>query len=188
MHILAYMETKWRISWQRKQVTKKQNPNQNLIHQEAKTLIRNKRLAYFKHRNAGYKPQQDSLRLLSRHEQIMIFRLITGHCRLRSHIKKDWHRRVSICPCGQDAQTIANVLQSCPLHKEEKGKHLANRKFSRKQTPWNSHRLTPDNAFHRPNKKTSTLFKQSTPNSTNHLKVEINHRITLIFCRTIQTP
>jgi len=67
---------------------KSSNPNQNLIHQEAKTLIRNKRIAYFKHRNAGYKPQQDSLRLLSRHEQTMIFRLITGHCRLRSHMKK----------------------------------------------------------------------------------------------------
>ena len=52
------------------------------------TLIRNKRLADFKHRNGGYNPQPDTLRLLSRHEQTMIFRLRTGHCRLRSHMKK----------------------------------------------------------------------------------------------------
>ena len=50
--------------------------------------LSNKRLAEFKHRNGGYNPQQDTLRLLSRHEQTVIFRLKTSHCRLRSHMKK----------------------------------------------------------------------------------------------------
>ena len=63
------------------------------------TLIRNKRLADFKHRNGGYNPQQDTLRLLSRHEQTMIFRLRTGHCRLRSHIKKIGIEKSALCPC-----------------------------------------------------------------------------------------
>ena len=71
-----------------KEGSKKQQPKSKLSYQEAKTLIRNKRLADFKHRNGGYNPQQDTLRLLSRHEQTMIFRLRTGHCRLRSHMKK----------------------------------------------------------------------------------------------------
>ena len=67
-----------------KEGSKKQQSKSKLSYQEAKTLIRNKRLSDFKHRNGGYNPQQDTLRLLSRHEQTMIFRLRTGHCRLRS--------------------------------------------------------------------------------------------------------
>ena len=68
--------------------SKKQQPKSILTYQEAKTLIRNNRLADFKLRNGGYNPQQDTLRLLSRHEQTMIFQLRTGHCRLCSHMKK----------------------------------------------------------------------------------------------------
>ena len=36
----------------------------------------------------GNIPKQDTLRLLSRHKQTLIFRHRTGHCRLRSHMKK----------------------------------------------------------------------------------------------------
>ena len=93
--------------------SKKQQPIFKLSYQEAKTLIRNKRLADFKH-------QQDTLHLLSRHEQTMIFRLRTGHCRLRSHMKKSGIEKSALCPCGLEAQTTAHVLQSCPLHKRER--------------------------------------------------------------------
>ena len=88
-------------------------------HQEAKTLIRNKRLADIKHRNGGYNPQQDTL-LYYLHEQTMIFRLRTGHCRLRSHMKKVGIEKSALCPCGLEAQTTAHVLQACPLHKRER--------------------------------------------------------------------
>ena len=37
-----------------------------------------------------------------------------------------------------------------PSPQKRKRKHLANRKFPRKQTPWNSHRATPDGVVHRP--------------------------------------
>jgi len=89
-------------------------------YQEAKTLTRNNRLADSKHRNGGYNPQQDTLRLLSRHEQTMIFRLRTGHCRLRSHMKKIGIEKSDFCPCRLEAQITAHVLQSCPLHKRER--------------------------------------------------------------------
>ena len=134
-----------------KEGSKKQQPNSKLSNQEANTLIRNKRLADFKHINGGYNTQQDTLRLLSRHEQTLIFRLRTGHCGLRSHMKKVGIENSALCPCGLEAQTTAHVLQACPLHKRErKRKHLANRKFPREKTPWNSHRPTPDGAVHRP--------------------------------------
>ena len=57
--------------------------------------------------------------LLSRHEQTMIFRPRTGHCRLRSHMKKIVIDKSGLCSCGLKAQTTAHVLQSCPLHKRE---------------------------------------------------------------------
>ena len=65
----------------------------------------------FKHRNGGYNTQHDTLRLLSRHEQAMIFRLRTDHCRLRSHMRRSGIEKSAICTCGLEAQTIAHVLQ-----------------------------------------------------------------------------
>ena len=103
-----------------KEGSKKQQPKSKPSYQEAKTLIRNKRLADFKHRNGGYNPHQDTLRLISRHEQTMIFRLRTGHCRLRSHMKKSGIEKSALCPCGLEAHPTAHVLQSCPLHKRER--------------------------------------------------------------------
>ena len=103
-----------------KEGSKKQQTKSKLSYQEANTLIRNKRLADFKHRHWGYSPQQDTLRLLSRHEQKMIFRLRTGHCRLYSHMKKIGIEMSAICPWRLEAQTTAHVLQSCPLHKRER--------------------------------------------------------------------
>ena len=98
----------------------KQQPKSKLSYQEAKTLIRNKRQADFKHKNGGYNPQQDTLRLLSRHKQTMIFRVRIGNCRLRSHMKKIGIEKSALCPCGLEAQTTAHVLQSCPLHKRDR--------------------------------------------------------------------
>ena len=103
-----------------KEGSKKQQPKSKLSYQEAKSLIRNKRLADFKHRNGDYNHQQDTIRLLSRNDQTMIFLLRTGHCRLRSHMKKIGIERSAFCPCGLEAQTTAHVLQSCPLHKRER--------------------------------------------------------------------
>ena len=68
-----------------KEGSKKQSQNPNLI---TKKQNRSSETRDFKHRNEGYNPQQDTLRLLSHHEQTMIFRLRTGHCRLRTYMKK----------------------------------------------------------------------------------------------------
>ena len=42
-----------------------------------------------------------------------------------------------------------------PAPQKRKRKHLANRKFPRKQTPWNSHQPTPDDAVHCPDRTTN---------------------------------
>ena len=42
-----------------------------------------------------------------------------------------------------------------PFPQKRKRKHLANRKFPRKQTPWNNHRPTTDGVVHRPDGTTT---------------------------------
>jgi len=46
---------------------------------------------------------------------------------------------------GSTNHSQCPAVMSSP--QKRKRKHLANRKFPRKQTPWNSHRPTPDGAF-----------------------------------------
>ena len=62
--------------------------------------------------------QRDDDHLLSREQQVVLVGLRTGHNRLNSHM----HRKLKLapsptCPCGQEDQTTAHVLQRCPLHK-----------------------------------------------------------------------
>ena len=72
-------------------------------------------------------------KLQSRHEQTMIFRLRTGHCRLRSHMKKIGIEESGLCPL----RTGSTNYSPCPavVLSPQRRKHLANRKFPRKQTP-----------------------------------------------------
>ena len=144
-------------------------------YQEAKTLTRNNRLADSKHRNGGYNPQQDTLRLLSRHEQTMIFRLRTGHCRLRSHMKKIGIKKVSPLPLRTGSTNHSPCPAVMPSPQKRKRKHLANRKFPRKQTPWNSHRPMPDGAVHHPHRTTNKTSLHRT------LKKKKNARNSIAF-------
>ena len=113
--------------------------------QEAAAKIQTKLLS----KNAHQKQeaiilQHDTLRLLSRHEQTMIFRPLQT---AQPH-ETDWNWKVSPLPLqtgSTNHSTCAAVMPSPQIRK-----HLANRKFTRKQTPWNSHRPTPDGAVHRP--------------------------------------
>ena len=105
LHIPAYIETKWPISWQRKEA-RSSSPNQT-------KLPRSK--------NAHQKQEASWLRLLSRYEQTMIFRLRIGHCRLRSHIKKIAIEESALCPCGQ-MHKLQPMSCSRVLSTKKKGK------------------------------------------------------------------
>ena len=59
-------------------------------------------------------------------EQVTIFRLTTGHNRLRSHLFLFNKFRIGdtdLCPCLTDYQTVEHVLQSCPLQEELRQKY-----------------------------------------------------------------
>ena len=66
----------------------------------------------------GYNPNQDALHQLARHQQTIIFRLRTGHCRLNSHLKRIGVKTSAQRPCGEADQTPEHYLQSCSLHQQ----------------------------------------------------------------------
>ena len=51
-------------------------------------MIRNRQKSTLIDSIGGYNLQKDPLHQLSRHEQTTIFRLRTGHCGLKGHLKK----------------------------------------------------------------------------------------------------
>lgn len=67
--------------------------------------------------------QKDSLHLLTRPEQVTIFRLRTGHNRLNKHL----HSKLKVvpspmCPCGEAEQDTLHILQDCGSFKNLRGK------------------------------------------------------------------
>ena len=58
--------------------------------------------------------QKDSLHLLTRPEQVTIFRLRTGHNKMNKHL----HSKLKVvpspmCPCGEAEQDTHHILQDC---------------------------------------------------------------------------
>ena len=91
-------------------------PETSMSYREAKTVIKHRWKANFTQKTDGYKPHHDHLNSLSRPEQSTIFRLRTGHCGLRAHLKKIGIAESSMCDCLIADQTPAHVLQDCTLH------------------------------------------------------------------------
>ena len=63
--------------------------------------------------------ETDAYNQLEIHEQVIVFRLRTNHNRLKQHLYKTFKIGNSDqCPCGEDAQTATNILQTYKLYKE----------------------------------------------------------------------
>ena len=101
-----------------KEGREKEQPPSHLSYREVKTLIHNKKKAIFHCKTEEYNPNQDALHQLARHQQTIIFRLRTGHCRLNSHLKRIGVKTSAQCPCGEADQTPEHYLQSCSLHQQ----------------------------------------------------------------------
>ncbi|KAK7108155.1 hypothetical protein V1264_015944 [Littorina saxatilis] len=95
--------------------SKMEQPNHCQSYREAKTLIKHRWKEKFTNKTSGYKPQKDPLHLLSRAEQAIIFRLRTGHCCLKAHLRRIGVAESATCDCGEGDQTPEHVLQACPL-------------------------------------------------------------------------
>ena len=60
----------------------------------------------------------DDIQYLDRAQQVAIFRLRTGHCRLLSHLYRLKVSHTDECPCGTGPQTPENIPQTCPAYED----------------------------------------------------------------------
>ena len=97
-----------------KEGSKQKQPVNPVSYSEAKTLLKNCFHNVWKER-LGNPSQTDSIHFLTRKQQVTIFRLRTGHCRLLSHLNRLSISHTDECPCGTAAQTPEHILQNCPL-------------------------------------------------------------------------
>ena len=89
-------------------------PQAELSYQEAKMLIKRFSEQEWQKRN-NYNAKADAIRLLDREMAVIIYRLRTGHCGLRAHLKRLHRSDSALCACTRSDQTPAHILQDCPL-------------------------------------------------------------------------
>ena len=58
-------------------------------------------------------PQKNQIYSLDRRTQTTIFRLQTGHCGLRKHLKRLGLADSDRCECGSERQTPEHILEPC---------------------------------------------------------------------------
>ena len=94
-----------------------EQPSSRLTFEERKTLIKSYRRNA---QNTGH----DSYHLMNREDQVILFRLRTGHNRLRYHMFTKFKIGPSaVCECNDAHQTTEHVLQSCQLLSTERETH-----------------------------------------------------------------
>ena len=82
---------------------------------DEKTIIKTLSKKKWKQQHPNYN-QSDSLHKLNGTEQVILFRLRTGHNRLNAHMYKFMVGESEMCPCNADIMTAEHLLQHCPLH------------------------------------------------------------------------
>ena len=83
---------------------------------EVKTIPKAKQHSKWRLEHPRYN-KADPYYLLTRREQVTVFRLRTGHSRLNHHLYSKLHiGHTEQCPCGTGSHTKEHLLQSCPLY------------------------------------------------------------------------
>ena len=67
-----------------------------------------------------YNPSTETINRLARHEQTTIFRLRTGNCGLRAHLRRIDIMDSALCDCKEAEQTVHHILQDCPIWRKQK--------------------------------------------------------------------
>lgn len=97
-----------------------QQPRASLSYREAKTVLKQQQRSRWRQKNGGYSPQSDSIMHLDRRGATIIYRLRTGHCRLRAHLKRLHLADSALCACTHSDQTPTHILQDCPLYTSQR--------------------------------------------------------------------
>ena len=109
--MLALPETRLQTDWQRQQ--QNSTPPLHLIQKSQDPSETEPEISLETKKN-GYGPQRDQINTFHRRTQTTIFRLRTGHCRLRKLPKILGLADSSHCECGSEEQTPEHILQTCP--------------------------------------------------------------------------
>ena len=106
-----------------KEGTTKEQEDRSTSYSEAKTIIKAKQQSKWKDHHPQHN-KSDPYYLLTRREQVTIFRLRTGHNRLNHHLfNKLRIGHTEQCPCSTGSQTTEHLLQYCPLYEALRWKH-----------------------------------------------------------------
>ena len=62
--------------------------------------------------------ETDALATMTREQQVLMFRLRTGHCGLLAHLFRIGRSHTDQCPCGTGVQDVNHLLQTCPTYKD----------------------------------------------------------------------
>ena len=88
----------------------------DLMYSEVKTIIKNSMKNKWKESHPEFN-RQDGVHQLDRRGQTTIFRLRTGHNRLRHHMNRVFKvGETNLCSCGEAAETAEHVLQNCQTY------------------------------------------------------------------------
>ena len=83
---------------------------------ETRTIIKARQHNTWLQNHPNYNPK-DPYHALTRSEQVIIFRLRTGHNRLNHHLYTRFRIGQSgLCPCQTGNQTVIHLLQHCPMY------------------------------------------------------------------------
>ena len=109
------MATMLQMNWPKKVPQLKGQDDISTSYAEVKTIIKAKHSKLWNQQHPQFN-RQDEYHLLTRREQVCVFRLRTGHNRLKHHL----YNKLKIgdsdqCPCETSTQTAEHLLQSCPL-------------------------------------------------------------------------
>ena len=98
-----------------KEGSRMEQPAKTTEYSEAKTIIRMGLRSRWKVQHPNH-DEADPYYLLPRQEQVVLFRLRTGHNRLRQHMHKRFKvGDTELCSCGHAPENTEHVLQSCIL-------------------------------------------------------------------------
>ena len=96
----------------------KEQVDRSTSYPEVKTILKAKQHRKWRLKRPRYN-KPDPYYLLTRREQVTVFRLRTGHNRLSYHLYSNLHIvYTEQCPCGTGSQTTEHLLQSCPIYEQ----------------------------------------------------------------------
>ena len=100
----------------------KDQTNQETSYEEAKTLNKRHQKQKWLESHPGHS-KKDPYHYLDRGEQVKIFRLRTGHNRLRHHLHTTFRiGTTGLCPCHEALMTAEHILQDCRIHQRAREK------------------------------------------------------------------